>query len=298
MAIGRPVAGGDLQQAGLRPVRLRRLRHLRRRRHDGGRLRRGRVARRAPEALQPLLDLRRQPDHDRGQHRPGLHRGRRQAVRRLRLARPPGRRRQRHRRARQRARGVQGHERPADVHHRPEPSSATAHPTSRTRQAPTASRWATTRSRRAKQFYGWPEDEKFLVPDGVYEHFQRGHRRARQASCATRGTRSSPGTSKEYPELADELDRMQRRQLPDGLGQGPPDVPRRPEGVWHARQSSSKVLNVVAKNVPWLIGGAADLAPSTQSTLTSRAPATSRRDDYGGRNLHFGVREHAMAARS
>src|SRR5262249_54877647 len=98
-----------------------------------------------------------------------------------------------------------------------------------------------------------------------------------------------------YPELADEIERMQRRELPDGWDADIPVFQPDPKGI-ASRDSSGQVLNAIAKNVPWLIGGAADLAPSTKTRLTFDGAGDFQPDDHGGRNFHFGVREHASAA--
>jgi transketolase len=148
--------------------------------------------------------------------------------------------------------------------------------------------------RLTKRFYGWPEDAKFLVPDGVREHLRdglgkRGHE-LHQAWLAR-----FDEYRKQHPDLADHLHRMQRRQLPDGWDRDLPSFPADPKGL-ASRDSSAKVLNAIAKNLPWLIGGAADLAPSTKTRLTFDGAGDLTPDNPGGRNLHFGVREHAMAA--
>jgi transketolase len=146
----------------------------------------------------------------------------------------------------------------------------------------------------AKRFYGWPEDAKFLVPDGVYDHFQQeiGKRgkELREAWFAKLAE-----YKKVYPDLADGLDRMQHRRLPDGWDKDIPVFPADAKGL-ASRDSSGKVLNAIAKNLPWLIGGSADLAPSTKTTLTFEGAGSFEADNYGGRNFHFGVREHAMAS--
>ena len=146
----------------------------------------------------------------------------------------------------------------------------------------------------AKKKYGWPEDAKFLVPDGVYEHFQqgigqRGHA-AREAWIKLFGE-----YAKQFPEQADHLHKMQRRELPDGWDKDLPVFPADAKGL-ATRESSGKVLNALAKNYPWLIGGSADLAPSTLTRLTFEGAGDFEADNYGGRNFHFGVREHAMAS--
>jgi len=100
---------------------------------------------------------------------------------------------------------------------------------------------------------------------------------------------------KQYPELAEELFRMQHRQLPEGWDLDLPEFPVDPKGMG-TRESSAKVLNAAAKNIPWLIGGAADLAPSTKTRLTFEGAGDFSPENYAGRNFHFGIREHAMGA--
>jgi len=148
--------------------------------------------------------------------------------------------------------------------------------------------------RLAKRNYGWPEDKKFYVPDGVYDHFRQGiGRRGKQLRddwfTQIREYR------KHYPELAEELFRMQHRQLPEGWDRNLPEFPADPKGL-ATRESSAKVLNAVAKNIPWFIGGAADLAPSTKTRLTFEDAGDFSAENYAGRNFHFGIREHAMGA--
>src|SRR5205814_1950654 len=148
--------------------------------------------------------------------------------------------------------------------------------------------------RLTKRAYGWPEDAKFLVPDGVREHFQegmgkRGHSLREAWFARIKGYRDK------YPELADQLERMQKRQLPEGWDKGLPTFPADAKGV-AGRDASAKILNVLAQNVPWLMGGAADLAPSTKTRLTFKEAGDFEASNYGGRNFHFGIREHAMGA--
>ncbi|MFO0891587.1 MAG: transketolase [Isosphaeraceae bacterium] len=145
-----------------------------------------------------------------------------------------------------------------------------------------------------KRAYGWPEDARFLVPDGVYEHFQQGiGRRGREARDAWAARFTAYRAS--HPELAAQLDQIQFLQLPEGWDKDLPSYPADPKGI-ASRNSSGEVLNAVAKNVPWLIGGAADLAPSTKTRLTWKEAGDFEAGSYGGRNLHFGIREHAMGA--
>jgi transketolase len=144
-----------------------------------------------------------------------------------------------------------------------------------------------------KRTYGWPEDAKFLVPDGVYDHFQKGIG-ARGADTRSKWEAMFAAYSKEYPQLADEHTRMQKRDLPAGWDKELPTFPTDPKGM-AGRDASAKVLNALAKNYPWLIGGSADLAPSTKTRLTFDGAGDFERNEFG-RNLHFGIREHAMAA--
>jgi transketolase len=148
--------------------------------------------------------------------------------------------------------------------------------------------------RLAKRSYGWPEDAKFLVPEGVREHFRDGIGRRGGQLRAAWGERLG-SYRKRYKELADRIDRMQRRELPDGWDAHVPAFPADAKGL-ASRDSSGKVLNAIAPNYPWLIGGAADLAPSTKTRLTFEGAGDLEADKPGGRNLHFGVREHAMGA--
>src|SRR5499427_6314244 len=148
--------------------------------------------------------------------------------------------------------------------------------------------------RLTKRNYGWPEDAKFLVPQGVYEHFRDGvGRRGRELNQAWRDRFEE--YRKQYPELADRLFRMQRRQLPEGWDKGLPTFPTDPKGK-ATRETSGVVLNALAKNVPWLMGGSADLAPSCKTRLTFDGAGDFSAGNPGGRNLHFGIREHAMGA--
>ena len=145
-----------------------------------------------------------------------------------------------------------------------------------------------------KRSYGWPEDAQFHVPDGVREHFREGMGDRGKSLRDTWFDRVEEYRSR-YPELADNLYRMQHRQLPAGWDRDLPDFPADAKGV-SGRDASGKVLNVLAQNVPWLMGGAADLAPSTKTRLTFEGAGDFSADNPAGRNLHFGVREHAMAS--
>jgi transketolase len=148
--------------------------------------------------------------------------------------------------------------------------------------------------RLTKRAYGWPEDAKFLVPDGVYNCFNEG------MGKRGKGLRDAWFAQFEqyrnaHADLADELYRIQHRQLPNGWDKDIPTFKTDPKGV-ASRASSGTVLNAFAKNIPWLLGGAADLAPSTKTRLTFAGAGDFEADSYGGRNFHFGIREHAMGA--
>ncbi len=148
--------------------------------------------------------------------------------------------------------------------------------------------------RLTKRNYGWPEDAHFLVPDGVRERFQaRMGRRGKALRDAW--IAKFEEYRRQYPALADHAYRMLHRQLPEGWDTDLPTFPADPKGL-AARDSSAKVLNVLAPRIPWLIGGAADLAPSTKTRLVFDGAGDFSAENYGGRNLHFGVREHAMGA--
>jgi transketolase len=148
--------------------------------------------------------------------------------------------------------------------------------------------------RLTKKFYGWPEDAKFLVPDGVRENFREGvGKRGRELHAQWSQLFSE--YSQKYPELADRLQHMKHRELPAGWDKNLPTFPADPKGI-ATRESGGQVLNVLAKNIPWLIGGSADLATSNKTTLKFEGAGDFKADNYAGRNLHFGVREHAMGA--
>ncbi|MGD0759322.1 MAG: transketolase [Candidatus Sulfotelmatobacter sp.] len=148
--------------------------------------------------------------------------------------------------------------------------------------------------RLVKKFYGWPEDAKFLVPEGVYEHFQEGIGK-RGRDLRTQWDKNFADYSKQYPDLAQRLNQMQHRELPSGWDKNLPTFPVDAKGI-ATRESGGKVLNVLAQNIPWLIGGSADLAKSNKVNLTFEGAGDFQSFNYAGRNLHFGVREHAMGA--
>jgi transketolase len=145
-----------------------------------------------------------------------------------------------------------------------------------------------------KRIYGWPEDAKFLVPDGVREHFQEGIGK-RGGELRDAWWSKFQAYKSQYPQLAVEIEQMQRRELPEGWDKNLPVFPADAKGQ-AGRESSSKVLNAIARSLPWLVGGAADLTPSTKTRLDLDGAGDFQAGSYGGRNMHFGIREHAMAA--
>ncbi len=148
--------------------------------------------------------------------------------------------------------------------------------------------------RLTKRSYGWPEEAQFLVPAGVREHFAAGVG-ARGAAARSRWTALFASYRAAHPELAAEIDQMQRRDLPAGWDRNLPVFPADAKGI-AGREASGKVLNVLAQNIPWLLGGSADLGPSNKTTLTYEGAGSFQAGSRGGKNLHFGIREHAMAA--
>jgi transketolase len=146
----------------------------------------------------------------------------------------------------------------------------------------------------AKRNYGWPEDAKFYIPDGVYDHFKGGIGKRGKELRDAWFARVKDYRAK-YPELAEQFYRMMHRQLPEGWDRNLPTFPADAKGL-ATRDASGKVLNVLGKNVSWLMGGSADLAPSCKTRLTFDGAGDFQAGSPGGRNLHFGIREHAMAA--
>jgi transketolase len=146
--------------------------------------------------------------------------------------------------------------------------------------------------RLTKRHYGWPEDARFLVPEGVREHFQEGMG-ARGQALRDAWMARFESYRRKFPELADQAYPMLRRELPQGWDQGLPTFSADPKGL-ATRDSSGQVLNVLAKNLPWLLGGSADLGPSCKTRLNGAGDFSAA--NPAGRNLHFGIREHAMGA--
>jgi transketolase len=145
-----------------------------------------------------------------------------------------------------------------------------------------------------KRFYGWPEDAKFLVPDGVRENFRdvmgkRGKQLSSQWNALFAKYRA------QYPELAAQYEGMLQHQPAAGWDKELPAFAPDAKGL-ATRDSSSKVLNAIAKNHPWLMGGSADLYPSTKTRLVFDTAGDFEAGNYNARNFHFGIREHAMGA--
>lgn len=148
--------------------------------------------------------------------------------------------------------------------------------------------------RLTKRAYGWPEDAKFLVPKEVYTHFSEGIGK-RGKTLRDEWMTLFQSYQKKHGNLADHLYKMQHRQLPQGWDKDLPTFAPDAKGM-ATRESSGKVLNVVAKNIPWFMGGAADLAPSTKTLILDPKAGDFEEDHFSGRNFHFGIRENAMGA--
>jgi transketolase len=145
-----------------------------------------------------------------------------------------------------------------------------------------------------KKAYGWPEDSSFLVPDGVYDRFKQGIG-ARGAEEHAAWTKLFQDYKAKYPKEAGEIERMETRDLPDGWDKDIPTFPADAKGL-ATRESSGTVLNAIAKNVPWMVGGSADLNPSTKTFMKFEGAGVFTPKTPAGRNVHFGVREHGMGA--
>jgi transketolase len=148
--------------------------------------------------------------------------------------------------------------------------------------------------RKTKRFYGWPEDAQFLVPDGVHDTFQNGIGK-RGAALNDAWKKTFADYAKADAKAADEIERNLRHELPDGWDKDLPDFKPDEKGI-ATRDASGKVLNALARNVPWIVGGAADLSPSTKTNFTFEGAGALEADTPGGRTMHFGIREHAMGA--
>ena len=148
--------------------------------------------------------------------------------------------------------------------------------------------------RLCKKAYGWPEDEKFYVPEGVYQHFNDGIGK-RGGEVRSKWTELFESYRTQYPDLAAEVELMQRREIPTGWDRNLPAFPADAKGI-AGRDASGKTLNALAQSIPWFLGGSADLGPSNKTLLTFTGAGDFQADTPGGKNLHFGIREHAMAA--
>ena len=146
----------------------------------------------------------------------------------------------------------------------------------------------------AKRFYGWPEDAQFLVPDGVRAHFDAEIGK-RGAELQGDWTALFQRYKAAQPDLAAEIEGMEAGEAPKGWDADLPVFPADAKGV-ATRESGGKAINAIAKNYPWMIGGSADLSPSTKTNLTFEGATSFEAGKYGGRNLHFGIREHAMGS--
>ena len=145
-----------------------------------------------------------------------------------------------------------------------------------------------------KENYEWPDDAKFLVPDGVYQHFNDGIGK-RGGDAHAQWVKLWGDYKAKFPEQAKQLELMQERELPEGWDKNLPVFPPDAKGM-ASRESSGKTANALAKNIPWLIGGSADLAKSNKTNLEFPGAGDFLPGEYKGRNLHYGVREHAMGA--
>jgi transketolase len=146
----------------------------------------------------------------------------------------------------------------------------------------------------SKKSYGWPEDAHFLVPDGVLENFREGIGK-RGRSERQKWNKLFEEYSRNFPDLAKHIDLMQRHELPEGWDKDLPVFPTDAKGM-ATRESGGKVLTALAKNIPWLIGGSADLATSNKTAMKFDGAGDYQAKNYAGRNMHFGVREHAMGS--
>jgi transketolase len=148
--------------------------------------------------------------------------------------------------------------------------------------------------RLTKRNYGWPEDAKFLVPDGVYQHFAQGIGQ-RGAKARRDWEKLFEGYRKAHPDLAAEIDQMQLRELPAGWERNLPVFPADSKGI-AGRDASGKIINILAQNIPWFLGGSADLGTSNRTFLTYAGAQDFEAETPAGKSFHFGVREHSMAA--
>jgi len=147
--------------------------------------------------------------------------------------------------------------------------------------------------RATKEVYGWPADAKFLVPEEVLENFRSGVGE-RGVKLRSSWDKLFADYEKTFPDLARQWRQMEAQELPSGWDAEIPQFPADTKGT-ASRNSGGKVLNALAKNIPWLLGGSADLSPSTKTNLTFPEAGSFEAGSYSGRNFHFGIREHGMA---
>jgi transketolase len=147
--------------------------------------------------------------------------------------------------------------------------------------------------RETKIAYGCDPDRRFYVPPDVAARIDRIRERGAAREAAWNERRAAWAAA--FPDLGSELALIERGELPDGWEAAIPAFPPDPKGM-ATRDAGGKVLNAIAARIPWLFGGAADLAPSTKTRLTGDDAGDFEKESYGGRNFHFGIREHAMAA--
>jgi len=148
--------------------------------------------------------------------------------------------------------------------------------------------------RKVKAFLGFPEDKDFYIPDGVLERFREG---ISQRGAATRAAweKNFHDYAAAYRHEATQIERCLKHELPESWASALPVFKADAKGI-ATREASGKVLNAIAEELPWVLGGAADLAPSTKTKLTTEGMGALERNSPGGRNMHFGVREHGMGA--
>ena len=224
-----------------------------------------------------------------------LQRRRRDTFQRLRLECHPRPRRQRPGHAvDRRFSEFPDDQRPADAHHRRTATSATALPISRTPMPPTVSRSVRKKSSWPRRIYGWPEDAQVPGAGRRARAFPRWHRQTRQANCSAAVERIVQQIRQAIPDLADNINRMQRRELPDGWDKNLPDISCRPEGRRHPRKLRQSVECGRAEHS--LAGGWLGRPGHLQQDhLKFEGAGDFQAGNYAGRNFHFGVREHAMA---
>jgi len=145
--------------------------------------------------------------------------------------------------------------------------------------------------RATKKVYGWDPDKKFFVPDEVKNYRAQSLAKGQQFEAAWNIKFSAYAAA--YPDLAKQFQMMQNREIPTGWERALPAFPADAKGL-AGREANNKILNAIAAQIPWLMGGAADLAPSTKTLI--KDDSDFQKGNYGGRNFHFGIRENAMGS--